>query len=86
MKTLEAEVETALHKMGGISDSNVGNLFKVKWSRSSRTDKGVHSLGTVGSVPSQRDRVFDSSLTGTWPCQSLQGCHVVAMLLLLFGL
>ena len=50
VKTLEAELETALHKMGGISDRNVGNLSKVKWSRSSRTDKGVHSLGTVGRL------------------------------------
>lgn len=28
-------------------DSNFGQLHRVAWSRASRTDKGVHSLGTV---------------------------------------
>lgn len=29
------------------SESNYGDFRKTKWSRSSRTDKGVHSLATV---------------------------------------
>ncbi|KAJ9517195.1 hypothetical protein QJQ45_009046 [Haematococcus lacustris] len=35
---------------GLIAPSNYGDLFKLKWSRSSRTDKGVHSLATVIGV------------------------------------
>ncbi len=39
---------------GFIAPSNYGDLFKIKWTRSSRTDKGVHSLATVrlGSIRS----------------------------------
>ena len=35
---------------GGILPSNVGHNDRMKWSRSSRTDKGVHSLSTVSSL------------------------------------
>ena len=31
-----------------LSADNYGDLFKIKWSRNSRTDKGVHSVCTVG--------------------------------------
>ncbi|XP_068641185.1 putative tRNA pseudouridine synthase [Aristolochia californica] len=48
--TIEAELETAIFKAGGIRDSNYGNLHKIGWARSSRTDKGVHSLATVISL------------------------------------
>ncbi|KAL1329753.1 hypothetical protein HN51_046934 [Arachis hypogaea] len=47
LSTIEKELETAIFKAGGIQDSNFGDLDKVKWSRSSRTDKGVHSLATM---------------------------------------
>ena len=33
-----------------ISDSNYGFLDKIGWSRSSRTDKGVHAAGVVVSL------------------------------------
>lgn len=49
----------ALHKAGHISADNVGSFHKVKWSRASRTDKGVHSLGTVIAL---RMNVEDSML------------------------
>ncbi|KAI5434934.1 putative tRNA pseudouridine synthase [Lathyrus oleraceus] len=45
--TVEKELETAIFKAGGIRDSNLGDLEKIGWSRSSRTDKGVHSLATM---------------------------------------
>ncbi|XP_077222581.1 pseudouridine synthase family protein [Tasmannia lanceolata] len=45
--TIEAELETAIFKAGGIKESNYGNLHKLGWDRSSRTDKGVHSLSTM---------------------------------------
>lgn len=48
--TIEAELENAIFKAGGIRDSNYGNLHKIGWTRSSRTDKGVHSLSTIISL------------------------------------
>ncbi|KAM7527595.1 hypothetical protein LguiB_031005 [Lonicera macranthoides] len=48
--TIEGALETALYNAGGIRDSNFGNLHKVGWGRSSRTDKGVHSLATMISL------------------------------------
>lgn len=38
---IEKELETAMYKAGGIRDSNYGDLQKIAWARSSRTDKGV---------------------------------------------
>ena len=48
--TVEAALEAALTKVGAIAPHNAGDISKVGWSRSSRTDKGVHSLGTVVSM------------------------------------
>ncbi|XP_010521997.1 PREDICTED: putative tRNA pseudouridine synthase [Tarenaya hassleriana] len=45
--TIEGELESAIYKAGGIRDSNFGDLHKIAWARSSRTDKGVHSLATT---------------------------------------
>ncbi|KAF5446608.1 hypothetical protein F2P56_032222 [Juglans regia] len=50
LSTIEEELETAIFKAGGIRDSNFGNLHKIAWARSSRTDKGVHSLATTISL------------------------------------
>ncbi|KAI9118666.1 hypothetical protein K1719_010998 [Acacia pycnantha] len=47
LSTVEKDLETAIFKAGGIRDSNFGDLQKIAWARSSRTDKGVHSLATV---------------------------------------
>lgn len=41
---IEAELESAIYKAGGILDSNFGHLHKVGWARSSRTDKGVRLI------------------------------------------
>ena len=41
---IEKELETAIFMAGGMRDSNFGDLNKVKWGRSSRTDKGVGNL------------------------------------------
>lgn len=40
---IEKELATAIFKTGGILESNfvTGNLTRVNWTRSSRTDKGV---------------------------------------------
>ncbi|XP_057772530.1 putative tRNA pseudouridine synthase [Salvia miltiorrhiza] len=45
--TIEGELEKAIFKVGGIRDSNFGDFTKIRWARSSRTDKGVHSLATM---------------------------------------
>ncbi|XP_042018311.1 putative tRNA pseudouridine synthase [Salvia splendens] len=45
--TIEGELEKAIFKVGGIRESNFGDLNKIRWARSSRTDKGVHSLATM---------------------------------------
>ncbi|KAK7385607.1 hypothetical protein VNO78_31335 [Psophocarpus tetragonolobus] len=45
--TVTKELEIAIFKAGGIRESNFGDLQKIGWARSSRTDKGVHSLATV---------------------------------------
>ncbi|ESQ51585.1 hypothetical protein EUTSA_v10016529mg [Eutrema salsugineum] len=50
LKTIEGELEVAIYKAGGILDSNFGDLHKIGWARSSRTDKGVHSLATTISL------------------------------------
>ncbi|KAL7582449.1 hypothetical protein Lser_V15G42131 [Lactuca serriola] len=50
ISTVEKELETAIYKAGGIRDSNLGDLQKIAWARSSRTDKGVHSLSTMISL------------------------------------
>ena len=47
MATIEGELGRALVRAGRVLESNVGAHHKMGWSRSSRTDKGVHSLATV---------------------------------------
>mmetsp|Transcript_20481 Transcript_20481/g.19807 ORF Transcript_20481/g.19807 Transcript_20481/m.19807 type:complete len:633 (-) Transcript_20481:154-2052(-) len=48
--TIEAELEKALFKLGCIRESNHKDLNKISWSRSSRTDKHVHSARLVIST------------------------------------
>jgi tRNA pseudouridine38-40 synthase len=47
LPTVEELVEWAVMKAGLMRKENFGALQKVKWSRSSRTDQGVHSLASV---------------------------------------
>lgn len=47
LPTLEEDVLRALHAAGYISDMNANQPTKVKLSRASRTDKGVHAVRTV---------------------------------------
>jgi tRNA pseudouridine38-40 synthase len=48
--TIEKALEEAIYKNGNILDSNYGDIKRVKWVRSSRTDKGVHALANVVSL------------------------------------
>lgn len=45
--TIESLLEDAIYKAGGILESNRGEPKKLKMTRSSRTDKNVHSISTV---------------------------------------
>ncbi len=74
--TVEAALEEATFKAGGILESNRGALHKIDWSRSSRTDKGVHSCSTVSSLQHlafrQHEETLYSKYTRSWQ-------HVPAM-------
>jgi len=48
--SIEFVLENALYKAKCIADSNHGSLAKIGWSRSSRTDKGVHCARMVISA------------------------------------
>ena len=45
--TVEDVLQQAMYQAGAILPSNYGNLSKIGWTRSSRTDKGVHALANV---------------------------------------
>lgn len=47
LATIEGVLEKAILDAGLIKADNYGDFRKTKWTRSSRTDKGVHSLCTV---------------------------------------
>ncbi len=49
-RTIQAEVELALHRSGMITKANFGTPHKYSWSNSARTDKGVHACAQVCSV------------------------------------
>jgi tRNA U38,U39,U40 pseudouridine synthase TruA len=46
-KTIEGELEAAMHAAGLISDENHHEMSKLRWTRAARTDKGVHAAGNV---------------------------------------
>lgn len=47
--TIEDVLELAIHKAGGISEENFGDLKKISWMRAARTDKGVSAACNVVS-------------------------------------
>jgi len=67
--TVEEVLEEALYKAGCISESNYGNLDKIAWSRSSRTDKGVHAARLVvcGKLELYLDSFDSMGLDGDLP-------------------
>jgi tRNA pseudouridine38-40 synthase len=65
--TVEGMLERALLRCGAMAPSNYGDLRRVGWSRASRTDKGVHSLGTVVGLRALVDESrFDGDPEGLW--------------------
>lgn len=63
--TVEAEVEKVLHELGCISQANFGDLTKIQWSRSSRTDKYVHSARLVISAKLEIPAVWVNEIDPT---------------------
>lgn len=63
--TIEGVLEEALFCAGFISAANHGDFHRIHWTRSSRTDKGVHSLSTViGVRVTLDDTLFDTDPEG----------------------
>eukprot|EP01084_Bolivina_argentea_P178764 308990_1 len=50
LRSIEAELEKALFLSGSILSTNFGCPRKICWSRSARTDKGVHAVGNLISA------------------------------------
>ena len=48
--TVEGNLLRALHAAGMVLPSNLGQQSRLSWSRSSRTDKGVHAASAVTPV------------------------------------
>jgi tRNA pseudouridine38-40 synthase len=64
-QTIEDALEAAIFAAGGILPSNMGSLKKLGWSRSSRTDKSVHSLATIVAMKMECDpEAFESDPAG----------------------
>jgi len=47
VRTVEGDLHHALCKAGAVSAENATDLSKISWSRSSRTDRGVHAASQV---------------------------------------
>ena len=72
--TVDDAVEDALFAAGGVKTSNYRSraLARLKWSRSSRTDKGVSSLATVVSLRLELDpAVWDADQGGDYEAKAL---------------
>ncbi|KAG2499459.1 hypothetical protein HYH03_002406 [Edaphochlamys debaryana] len=71
--SVEEVMEGALFGAGLIAESNVGDLHKIKWTRNSRTDKGVHSVSTVAGLRMllPGDERFDADPEGLLLAQAL---------------
>lgn len=50
LKFIEGELRDALVRVSAISEANSMSLSKIDWSRSSRTDKGVHASKVIISM------------------------------------
>ncbi|KAG2491256.1 hypothetical protein HYH03_010463 [Edaphochlamys debaryana] len=72
--TIEQVLEKALFAAGCISEANFGSFSKIRWTRASRTDKGVHSLGTVMGLR----MLVDDSCYSLGPGGDCEGLSVAA--------
>eukprot|EP01031_Cornospumella_fuschlensis_P038596 gene38596-46921_t len=66
LPTIEDELRKALVKNNYISEANSMDLGKIKWNRSSRTDKGVHAAKIVFSAKLEfPEQLFDRTAGNT---------------------
>ena len=65
LNTIEKHLWNALYKSGLILESNKEDMSKVAWSRSSRTDKGVHAAKTIVSAKLEVPKDMSSVITTT---------------------
>ena len=56
--TVEGTLEIALFEAGFIAPSNHNDISKIGWTRSSRTDKGVHAARVVVGVKLEVDPLW----------------------------
>jgi tRNA pseudouridine38-40 synthase len=63
LSTVEKELEMALYSVGSIIPSNHGDLSKIGWSRSSRTDRGVHAARLVISAKLELDPLWEYNMS-----------------------
>lgn len=75
-KAIENVVHDAIFDAGMMLSTNKNDVQRLKWSRSSRTDKGVHSLGTV-RLTDIAPHIFVVLLTVYTMC----GCQVITCML-----
>ena len=57
-QAIEHVLEQAIYKAGLLLGTNVGQSHRTGWSRSSRTDAGVHSVSTVSSMSDSLHNMF----------------------------
>ena len=65
--TIEYHLSKALNKVGLVIESNQNDLSKIGWSRSSRTDKGVHAARVVLSGKLELDERMWLQADGALP-------------------
>jgi len=71
-ETVEHFLEEALYAAGGVDPRNLRQMGRLNWSRSSRTDKGVHSLCTIISLKMLvEDGRLDGLNADAWESDSL---------------
>uniref|UniRef100_A0A6B2L3D8 tRNA pseudouridine synthase n=1 Tax=Arcella intermedia TaxID=1963864 RepID=A0A6B2L3D8_9EUKA len=71
-------MESALIKGGFIKTENAGDVDKIRLGRSSRTDKGVHSLKTVISLKMEYSwRRVPTKYEGTWEYRINSQCKEI---------
>lgn len=72
---VEQLLEWAVMKAGLMRKENFGAFHKVRWSRSSRTDKGVHSLASVVSFKAHCNvRHWEQDPEGIAYAQAINKC------------
>lgn len=67
VKSIEETIEDSLFAVGCILPSNYKDLKKIRWSRSSRTDKGVHAARVVISCKLELKRDWFESCSNGYP-------------------